>query len=74
MRERGRKLSTLDCACHMLGCHEDVPDSIVKRAYREVPEFDFFVCAGSDESFAVRTHSEGPQGSLVSLQINYKST
>lgn len=58
----------------MLGSYGDVPDSIQSRAYREVPEFDFFVCAGSDESFAVRAHGEGPQGSLMSLQINYKST
>jgi hypothetical protein len=46
-------------------------DADVYRAYREVPELDFFVSTGSDESLAVRAHSEGPEGPLVRLQVNH---
>lgn len=46
-------------------------DADVYRAYREVPELDFFVSTGSDESLAIRAHSEGPEGSLVRLQVNH---
>lgn len=46
-------------------------DVDIYRAYREVPELDFFVSTGSDESLAVRAHSEGPESSLVRLQVNH---
>ena len=53
---------------------DNVSDSKGYRVYREVPKFDFFVSACSDESLAVRAHCEGPESPFVSLQVHYKST